>query len=598
VGQHRVEAVFETIDQMSSVMSTIANNVAAGAGAIGQVMSGVGGDFSEAGAALMAFATGPVGALEYLVGSLGQFAAEVDAAMDGMEARTGAGEAEMGRLRDATDAVFKTGIADNFTEAANAVEAVRNRVQALAQDSDLSEFTRKVLGVASAWNVSSDSVAKAIGVAQKMFDDFARDPNLTLDVLVKAAQESSKPLKEIDAIVTGYGPKFAAAGLSGMAFGGLIVAASKAGIGQQGMGGLATALDTFHNKLANPPRAFTNAMRQLGLSDVLKDLRANKIPMDQALNEIFLAFEKMPDGPQKTQAALALFGTAINKIGGPETLGQLAGFRDALGGPSGVQGAAQKVADIIQDDGTLGTAIKQFGNNFKVSFEQGANGAYNIIKNTDWAGVFDGIKKSAVDRISQMWDDIKNKASNAITTVWNWISKADWQGAINNVMTQARDFVVEKWNAIVDFVNGIIGNVKKAFEGIAKAIMDALGPVLDIINKILQAIKDIGNAHLPGGGGGGGGVGFQAEGGDMQEGWNVVGEEGPELAFKRGGTTTVFSNRDSRTMLGSGAGASGGVIYNVNVSGNTILGSSAGEFGRMIKRALQEEDQRRGRLAP
>ncbi len=98
--------------------------------------------------------------------------------------------------------------------------------------------------------------------------------------------------------------------------------------------------------------------------------------------------------------------------------------------------------------------------------------------------------------------------------------------------------------------------------------------------------------------GGGGGAGFQAAGGDMQEGWNVVGEEGPELAFKRGGTTTVFSNRDSRAMLGSGAGVSGGVVYNVNVTGNTILGSSAGEFGRLIKRALQEEEQRRGRLGP
>src|SRR5258708_38761352 len=101
--------------------------------------------------------------------------------------------------------------------------------------------------------------------------------------------------------------------------------------------------------------------------------------------------------------------------------------------------------------------------------------------------------------------------------------------------------------------------------------MAALQPLLDFISSIANSIASISNAaHSLGFGGGGGGG--HAIGGDLDPGWNLVGEQGPEAIFFSGSRATVFTNSQTRSMMAAPVQQSGG-------GGKTHVSPGAGKGG-------------------
>ncbi len=78
----------------------------------------------------------------------------------------------------------------------------------------------------------------------------------------------------------------------------------------------------------------------------------------------------------------------------------------------------------------------------------------------------------------------------------------------------------------------------------------------------------------------------------MADGWNTVGEAGPELMYKRGSAVSVFSNPQSNRMLASAStGGGGGGVTNVshntyNVTVQAPFGVDVSEVTRNISRSL------------
>jgi hypothetical protein len=81
----------------------------------------------------------------------------------------------------------------------------------------------------------------------------------------------------------------------------------------------------------------------------------------------------------------------------------------------------------------------------------------------------------------------------------------------------------------------------------------------------------------------------------LGQGWNLVGEEGPELIHNTGGSAKVFTYSQTKSMAGSGGGGSGGTVYNISPNIGTLVGDDGMDrFVRKLKVMLQEEDIRRG----
>ena len=84
-----------------------------------------------------------------------------------------------------------------------------------------------------------------------------------------------------------------------------------------------------------------------------------------------------------------------------------------------------------------------------------------------------------------------------------------------------------------------------------------------------------------------------AMGGQMKDGWFTVGERGPELGYKSGASTKIFSNSQSSSMLASAnVGSSQGANYTINV--NVDATADKASVGRVIVEAIASFEKRAG----
>ena len=500
-----------------------------------------------------------------VVGVLADAATQLDqvqSALVKVAAQTGQSTEQLGPFRQSMEDLFRTGLVDNWNEAARAVQLTTEKIPGLkAGAADTLAFATAAEAMAKAWGTPVEGV---IDSAQKLITTFP-NAGLTgqkaLDLITETAQNSKLPLSEVDQIISGYGSKFAGAGLSAMGMSGLISMAAQTGI--TNFATLGTTVDTFAKSVANPPKGFNQALDDMGMTKTVTLLKENKITMDQALDAIYMKFSTMPDGPNKTADAVKLFGAGIEKIGGPDALGRLSGFTTDF---EKISGAAGDVATMMQDDGTLGTAIHKFGANMQVNVEQAAQTAFDRIKSIDW----DTIGKS----IGAMWDF----ASKGVTDWLNGVETTVNTGkdrivtAVNTLVTDATATwmatfgpegslwggVNDAMNAAEKSINAAVGGIGAAFAAVEQAASAALKPLFDTINGIIAAVNNL--KLIAGAAAGGGGpmpanlptginVG-KASGGDLDEGVTPLGEEGPELAFKRGGSVQILSNKQSKALIG------------------------------------------------
>lgn len=613
---YNTAAVFDAIDNISKVAQGIGSNVEKMAGAVGQTMSSMGKGFDTMGEALQVVATGPVGMLEAGLSVVVRTISDFDNAMRGVSARTGLTGAALDKFRDQAKELFASGLVDNFDDAARAIEVMKTDLSGLDDAKVLQHFATNAFAVADAWDTSVDKVIGSVDKMQSVFDNLADKPGIALDILVTTAQQAHMSFDEVSKVVEKVGSKFAAAGLSAGGMGGMIVKAADAGIGPAGFPALTKALDTFHDRASNPPVAFTNAMKKMGLGDVLKDFKDNKITMDKLLDEVLTKFGELPEGPDKTAKAVALFGTNFNNLGGLDIPGKLAGFSTALGD---VRGAADKVADTMRPEGTLGGALDKFSKNVTIWIDD----IYKAFAGVNWNEALAQVFPKMMGLVTGFIDNATRPITSFVSSIWLTLSNADWGGAISSVINSLvnvissglttaglivwlvlfgiKTTIETTWNNIVKFVNGIVGAVSKAFAAVGSAIETALGPALKVIEGILANMQAIANFTGTGGPASAADALLQqaknqtppfAQGGSLREGFNLVGDAGPELIFKRGGMAEVFSNSESRSMVG--AGSSGGGV-NVYATIGTLVGSGGmDEFVRVVKRGLQDEDRRRG----
>lgn len=418
---------------------------------------------------------------------------EMTRAIAGVSARTGDSVENLRHFRTVIEDVAKSGLSDNFDDIAKTAEHAKYQIDDLLDNDDgLEIFTRRAIAMGQAWETSATDITDSVDA---LIDKFpAMDQHMQvagmgmitlyghtitgaegLDLLTAAAQRSHLPLGKIDQIVQQYGSTFSAMGLSANEFFGLIVKGGDKGVDNFRF--MQTALDNFHKGIVQPPKGFNAALQKLGLSKTAYELKNNTISMSQALDRVFTVMgDKSIPAATRMDAAMALFGKNIDKIGGPEALAKLAGFSDAM---DNAEGSAEKVAATMEDDGTLGTAIRKFGANLKVNLEQGAQWVYERIKSIDWSKIGEGI--SALGGI--LWTNVQaaiNELAANIRKNWNLIGDAFqtiWNFVSSNVGTLGADLWAKVQTAINDIaanIRGATGTITDAFATIWKGVTQDL----------------------------------------------------------------------------------------------------------------------------
>lgn len=177
-----------------------------------------------------------------------------------------------------------------------------------------------------------------------------------------------------------------------------------------------------------------------------------------------------------------------------------------------------------------------------------------------------------IDAVTALWNSLFGEAGLVPTVVQTALDMARThidnalepiKGSIQAIVTGAEAIwnalfgpggslvtpIAQAWEDVKARVEAAKDGIKAKFDLIALTIKVALQPAVDFINSIAEAIAAIG-AQIRGLGiGGGGGIPGHALGGQLVQGWNIVGERGPELIRKVGGSATVYSNTRSNAMV-------------------------------------------------
>jgi hypothetical protein len=464
MGIHSVTATFNAVDNISNITQHIGQSLLnMGQNAI-DTMRNIDDGLSLTQVAFTGLAALGVGALVAAIDIGVSHMEEMNASMAGISARTGVAGEDLNKFRDAAKDIMSSGVVANFDTAAKMVERIKTDIGGLDDPKELKSFAIAVAGVAKAWTTTEEKVLGGVDNMVSKFSGLNGDPKRALDILVRTAQESHEPLDKINQIVEQFGGKFASAGISAVGMGGLIALGANAGI--TNFGALAKTIDTFHEGIVKPRPGFDATMKKLGLADMLKEARANKVPMETVLDAVYGKFALMPEGPDKAQAALALFGKGVEQIGGAETLGKLDNFGLALSGPNGIAGAAEKAAKAVQEDGTLGTALKTLGGKAKEWIGDKFEEAYNRIKSIDWQKIGESVV-GLIEYFVPKWEE--------------------WFGSTGKLHGMIQTSV----NNIVITANVVAGKVTAAFKSIGDGIMDGLRGAAEFIQGLVDKINAI-----------------------------------------------------------------------------------------------------------
>lgn len=514
-------AVFNAVDNISNVVDNIGTNVARMGDRVQQQMLSSAQASSGLERALGTLGAAGFGVLAGVVAGGIQNFFDLNGAMVGVATRTGmTGEALEQFKKQTEDAFANQGLVTNIGDMARAIEAVKTKTQNL-NDADLTKFTNEVIAAAQAWGLSPESLVDQIGKVQAKFEDLkTSSPEKTLDLLIKLAQDTGDPLNEVAQNAEKIGSKLAGAGLTGTAAIGLLDLAAQGGVTK--FTDLTNAVQTFHDKLAKPTWAVQQALKDLGLNTLAKDVQTNKVTYEQALDMVFNKLSKVEDPAKRAKDAVTLFGKSVTNLGGPDVLAGLAGFTTKM---DDAQGAAERATKSMND--SFGNFISTTWNQFTTGVSTGVDQVYSALKNADWAGA----AKIVVD------------AANAIL------------------------------QTLIDKINEVMGSLDHAGQRAG-----------DWLSGKTLPDQGMGQVGTTGGG--------HAWGGSLGEGLNIVGEQGPEAIWKRGSSAQVFTAQETKHILGSGAGGTGGTVIHLSVG--TLVGTGGmQELARILVPYQQRETARR-----
>lgn len=601
MASYTASAIFNAIDNVTKVVDKIADNVTQSMSTVASAVleaSGTTGALADiwsaaAGGPLAMFNAALSDGVEYLVESR-------DATLD-FAARTGESGEQLELFSQRAQDLFGTGLVSSIGEAAAAVEAVSSDFEDL-RNYDFTQLTTQIAGVANAWGINPGGVENAVDMAVRKFDDLNGDPIVALNFLTETAKRSKLSFDDVAYAVQSIGGKMAAVGMTAPEFAGLFVQAANSAAGPEGIAGIGTAIDGLFKKIGTGDKKAMDVLDQLGLNKTVADFKANKISYTTLLEEILQKLVGVENPAKRSADALLLFGPAIDKIGGTETLSQLQGFskvfQEQVQKPA--EDAKQSYSDLYTDipkvttaasdlargkgfitagqDTPINTALKDIDTNSKklaISIEQ-VSTHYSVFGNS--AG-------KTLDQVNQKTSTSLQTISNAITQGVGGVLTflGDVLLGVTNILAQGIE-TIGRWatelikgvQAAIKVVQALLAILNQVIQKFGEAIglkdnlgsVGQKGPSVGVGSAGYEAATGTGAAGGGGGlvvGAGGGGAPSlfeqKALGGELTRGAiTAVGEEGMELIDWTGSAPRVINNRQSRQMLGSGNGGDGGVI--------------------------------------
>lgn len=302
-------------------------------------------------------------------------AVSVEAGLDKVQAQLGLTESEAARVGTVSAELFANAWGTGADQVNEALSSVVGNIGGMrdATEADLTKVSQEVLSVANAFDQDLGGVTTAVG--QMMRTGMAKDATEALDIITSGLQSNTRAGDDLLDTFTEYPALFERLGIDGKTATGLIAQGLDAGARSTDL--VADALKEFQIRATDGSEASSDAFAALGIdaAAMTKQIAEGGEGASSGLDKVLDSLRGMEDPVARNAAAVGLFGTQAEDLGGALYALDPSAATDALGE---VGGAATALGDTMRDNAQ--TTITEFTREVQTSFSEIAAQAIPVIE--------------------------------------------------------------------------------------------------------------------------------------------------------------------------------------------------------------------------
>ncbi|MCF7550967.1 phage tail tape measure protein [Pseudonocardia sp. WMMC193] len=443
---------------------------------------------------------GKIAAVGAVVGTalIGALSASMDASSANakLAAQLGLNAPEAQRYGKLAGDLYSQAYGESLTQVNDALGAVRQNIggMATASDADIRNVTKSVLDLSEGLGLDVTESTRAVGTMMRT--GMAPDAKSAMDIIVSGMQNGVNVADDLLDTFNEYSTQFRSLGLDGATATGLLSQGLKGGARDADV--VADALKEFNLIATSGTKESAAGFQKLGLdaNKVSKQIAGGGPGAAAGLDMVLDRLRAMPPGIDRTQTAVALFGTKAEDLGDALYSLDPSSAVSALGE---VAGASDRFGTTLND--TASNKIETF----KRSLETGVT---NFVGNVLIPGL-----STAANFVSSVFGPVWSTVGPVIAPIAPHLVAAGaglgalvlagkGLGAVKTGLTDARDMVVGVKDAVTGVPDKVrqLGSawdtVKSGASTAGSAIQTAGSWVADTGRKSVDAAKNLGSLAL------------------------------------------------------------------------------------------------------
>lgn len=472
-----LQQVADSAESASGQINQVADSSSKATGMMGKlssVASGIGkglGTVASAGAAVAS----AVGGAAVATGAFAvNSAVDMDKALNGLAASTGASTDEMEEYETVLKKVYANNYGENFQSIADTMAVVRQQMSGIS-DTDMQTLTEAAFAFE---DISGYSPEESLRAANSLMNQFGVTAEEAYNLMVQGQQQGLDFSGELLDSINEYAPQFEKMGFSAEDM--FNIFKSGAESGAFNLDKIGDAVKENAIRVIDLSESTTNAFTALGLdaSQMASEFGAGGETAEKAFQKVMVGLQSIEDPVKRNQIGTALWGTMWEDLG--ETV--ILSSADMTDSFDQTADSMKKVQDVKYDD--LGSMFEGLKRSVEMLVLPLGEELIPLLSDLiqDALPVIEDVLPDVIDLFGEFLEPVLGLAKEALP-------------ALTDLLTMLMDTTLKQLS------EDLLPVLKDAFttlkEPLEKLITEALPPLIDLFISLMPMIADLAATLLP-----------------------------------------------------------------------------------------------------
>lgn len=472
-----LQQVADSAESASGQINQVADSSSKATGMMGKLSSaasGIGkglGTVASAGAAVAS----AVGGAAVATGAFAvNSAVDMDKALNGLAASTGASTDEMEEYETVLKKVYANNYGENFQSIADTMAVVRQQMSGIS-DTDMQTITEAAFAFE---DISGYSPEESLRAANSLMNQFGVTAEEAYNLMVQGQQQGLDFSGELLDSINEYAPQFEKMGFSAEDM--FNIFKSGAESGAFNLDKIGDAVKENAIRVIDLSESTTNAFTALGLdaSQMASEFGAGGETAEKAFQKVMVGLQSIEDPVKRNQIGTALWGTMWEDLG--ETV--ILSSADMTDSFDQTADSMKKVQDVKYDD--LGSMFEGLKRSVEMLVLPLGEELIPLLSDLiqDALPVIEDVLPDVIDLFGEFLEPVLGLAKEALP-------------ALTDLLTMLMDTTLKQLS------EDLLPVLKDAFttlkEPLEKLITEALPPLIDLFISLMPMITDLAATLLP-----------------------------------------------------------------------------------------------------